>query len=302
MKQSRRLQLEQSKQRLVNRARWSSYRWWWRINRRSGYLPKQLQTTVTQFQKRSQPYAVGFAFWALLSLFPLIILLILITAHFFPLWFAQEKVFNTLQIVLPDGGTNIIQASIQAVLQRRNLLGFVSVFGLFMSASQMFSRLQQSFNVIFEIKRKRGVLMHYLINTLMVLALVGTLFLWPYIFTFVFRPSTVLLDTRLHPSLWLSGLLYMLLLAVTFRVFPQQRLRWVPLLISATLGAALLVVVRELFAWYSTYVVHFNAVYGTAAAIVGLMFWLYFVGNILMFTAELVVGLNDWWSMSVKHW
>jgi membrane protein len=120
--------------------------------------------------------AAGVAYYALLSIFPLLLGLIAIFGFFLRSVNLQDQLLNFVGNSLP-GATDILRQNIMSVIKLRGTLGVLSVIGLFWSASVMFSAVSVAINRAWDIRQYRnffirkarelgmvlgiGILLHY---------------------------------------------------------------------------------------------------------------------------------------------
>ncbi len=276
---------------------------WFRANRRTARLPAYLAKALLRFRAEDQHRAIAFSYWGLLSLFPLVLLLIVVDTSFHSLWFARQEIFATLDNFIPAGAGQFIQNSIVGVWYRQDLFGVVSLIGLGLGATRMFSHLQGAVRHIFRDRHRRGFFRQVLLSLIMLGALLGILIVWPRVVSLLaqLHVNVSTPATRYRVAQIGSLLAYAAFLAFIFWWMPDRKAHWSPILVSALGGAGLLVLLRQVFDWYLTAVMHPSNIYGAAAALIGLSIWLFAVGNLILISAELAVALDDWRRFRIRR-
>ena len=85
------------------------------------------------------------AYYAFLSLFPLLLGVISVLGFFLPSATVQDQIFRFVETNLP-AAEDILRLNITGIIQVRGPLGIISVVALFWSASAMFSAINRGVN------------------------------------------------------------------------------------------------------------------------------------------------------------
>lgn len=242
-------------------------------------------------------YAGALAFFAVLALFPLLLLLITLFATVVRRSDASALVLGRVTTFLPGSAAFVVDG-VDAVLAAQPVLLGLGTLGLLWSSLGIFLTLGYALNRVWEVPRDRPLLVQYAIATVLALS-IGVLMLLSLLL------STLLVVLHLLQAA-LAGLdlpgtgalvrvgsdaLDLLIVtaaaAVLYRVLPNVAVRWRDVLLPAFLMA----VARELaklgFAWYLGTFANVDRVYGPIAALIGLMLWLYVSAILLLLGAEL---------------
>lgn len=230
---------------------------WELANKFSGNYALYLLQAVRNFISMGQHEAVGFAYWALFSLFPMVVLAIIIaiTVLGSSRSNARTGLNATLNQFIPASESTIIQDSINNIIPRRNAsYSILSIIGLIFGASRLFTHLQWSLGRIFRDGSRRPWYMQSLIGTAMMVA-VGCLVTLSLGLTTLFRLNSVQVIGRRAPLMDFGGLLVLLvvntvMLAMLYRFLPRRKIAWSAIVPAAVLGALAWELGRSLFDWY----------------------------------------------------
>jgi membrane protein len=239
--------------------------------------------------------AAAIAYFALFSLFPIILLSISIASFNFGLLMDHHLIVQKLEFIAPALGQLLGQNIDEIILARGPITG-VALVGLIWAASTIFYTLTQTLNGIWGIKRRRPLWKRRGLSILFVLAFVG-----PVLFLASFAGSLI---TNLRPwlpdliipigasiSFVVAILLNIALFMVLYIMLPHGPSTWREIFPGA-IGAGLLwELAKKAFLFFvSTYITISNLVYGSVAAIIAFMVWAYLSGIIFLFGAFLSVS------------
>ncbi len=265
---------------------WSQEHTWPRIARRaiSGFLAHE-----------ALQYAGSMAYFAVLSIFQLLVLAVVIGSYVIGQGEARDFVVENVQAGTPlDAET--VGGVIDAVIESRGAMSIISVGFLAWSALGVFSALSNGISRAFENAPKRPFLKDKLIGLL----LMGTTGLLA-IASVVIGIVTGILQRAAEDLLadlpgggtvvWLIGLLAPLLLIfldfwVIYKVVPNRPIGWSEVLPGAVVAAVLWTVLRFGFTWYATSVANYDSAFGPISTAITLLVFLYFASIIILLGAE----------------
>jgi membrane protein len=242
--------------------------------------------------------AASVAYYALFSLFPLLLALAAAGSFFLEDEQAYQETIALISNAIPVSQDLIVQ-NIRQVLASRGAVGLIGLVGLLWSATGVFMNLARNINRAWSHATERG----FLKGRLVALAMVGVLALLLILSVL----STALLnllprlripllgnlnvyDTALWPIVsglvpWLFG--WLLFLAL-YRWVPNTSVPWSAALWGAGVASLLWEVAKKGFAWYlEAGLARYSLVYGSLGTVVALMFWLYLSAWITFFGAHL---------------
>ncbi|MEP7284175.1 MAG: YihY/virulence factor BrkB family protein [Chloroflexota bacterium] len=284
--------------RLVNAAGGHATSLWEHANGRTNNYLQYLVQAIKNFSAKGKNEAVGFAYWALFSLFPLVVLAIILATFVMGARSAKIEVYNVLNQFIPSSVSAMIRDSLDEVVRQRRSYSVVSVIGLLFGATRLFTDLQRSLSRIFSDKRPRPWYFQILIGTAMIAVLALLLIISASLSDWLNTISLRLVG-RKSPLVGVGTLLALLItntgmFALLFRFIPRRKIAWPVWLPSALLAAGVFAFSRSIFDWYLLHVANFGVVYGSVSAVIGLLTWLFLTGCVILLCAEVAVATDDW--------
>lgn len=210
-----------------------------------------------------------------------------------------------LQNLLPatwSGTGSLLDPVMHDVVRTRGTAGALGAVAFVWFSARLFGSMRAVLLHVFEVPKGHGMLWGKLFDTLLTLAATVLIALWVALSAYIAlaRSSGVALlnEWGLHgeqvmlPLTYIAGrviafALLASLFCVLYKVLPNRRVRWRQALVGGVTSAVLLEVARSAF----TFVVHrFNPASfytGTLAAVIVVMFWVYYAALIFVLGAEL---------------
>lgn len=246
--------------------------------------------------------AAALAFYALFSLFPLLLLLVSATGYLLPTWNAESALLGVVREYLP-AAEDLVRKNLQQLVSARAASGITGLVGVFWVASNVFSVLTVTLNQIWEAPLRPQFWLQKLLGMAMVLV-AGLIVLGSL--TAAALAAALARSLSSLPALgWLAELLSLLssvafplatliLIALSYRLLPGTRPPWGPVLLSSFFVTALLQVVRFGFAWYVSTFGRYQLIYGALASVIIVAFWMYLASVIYLYGAEFAALLSGW--------
>lgn len=243
--------------------------------------------------------AAALAYYALLSLAPLLVISIGVAGWFLGPEAARGRVAGELGGIVGGEAANGIQAVVaSAEGPKRGVIGaLVGVVTLFVGASGVFGQLQTSLNAIWEVEPKPergllGQLKDRFFSFTMVLGVAFLLLVSLVLSSLLSTLGTTLADTLPGGAvLWqiinfaLSFAVITLLFAAIFKVIPDAKIQWRDVWPGAAVTALLFAIGKQLLGIYLGKAA-VGSSYGAAGSIVALVVWVYYAAQILFVGAE----------------
>lgn len=243
--------------------------------------------------------AAGVAYYALLSLFPLILGLLAIIGIVLSSDATQQALMEFVTVNLP-GSQEFVEENVGEVVEFRGALGIGAIIGLLWTASIGFGAVARAVNRAWGVRKNRPFYIARPLHILMALA-VGGLFL---VSTFATSAIEVLTDSE--RDLGIPGQEFFLALGLghlalrmvpwginififimIYRFAPNCKTYWRYVWPGALVAAVLFELSKGLFLWYLDNIAIYNQVYGSVASIIVLMLWIYVSALILILGAQL---------------
>lgn len=273
-------------------------RWWGRRNPYMRTLPLYLWRAIANFFRDGMRGSAALAFYAILSVFPLTLLLAVGISRIVGPAVAQEQIANGLALFFPTETVFLLQANLVDALQQGRSFGLVAVAGLLWAGTGLFTNVTFSLDLIFQVPSSRSLWRQRVIAAfmaVMLIVLVAASFLTAGILRLV---QVAFLN---QPNVWLTISSYflpmglnMVIFAMLFRYVPARHVFWDAVWPAAIFGALGWELARWGFGVYLANIANYQFVYGGIATVIVLQFWVYLASAVFLFSAELCARLNEW--------
>lgn len=241
--------------------------------------------------------AAAVAFYAALSMAPLLLLLLWLTASSVA---AQAAVIAQLGLLMGPEAQDVARtviASARARPDTGSVAGWWSIGLLLVGATAVFAKLQDALNRIFrtDATTLAGIgqwLRKRLLSFGLLLAL-GFLLLVSLTVTTLLDLALSRFDVLQPTGAMLASLLvYVIAFATMYHFLPDRRVHWRIALAGGALTAVLFMLGRAGIAWYLERAPTGSA-YGAAGALVLMMLWVYYAGMILFAGAVVTATIDE---------
>jgi len=275
-------------------------RWWILANAMTDGLMHHLWQAIYRFSKYGPREAAALSYYALFSLFPLLLLLIIGLGTVLGPAAADNQINGVLRLFLPVSTASFLQETIAEALEQRSSFGIFAGVFLLWSASGLFSSLSSALSRTFRDTNPRNTWHQRLVGLGMMVAL-SALLVASLVTTLIFGVIDLLVFFQTASWITMGALIIPLSLSVAifaflYRFIPRRRVRWDAIWVAAFFGGGAWEVAKRLFAWYLDNLASYNLVYGSVATVIVLMLWAYLSGIIVLLGAEFCVSLDDWMS------
>ncbi|MDP1809673.1 MAG: YihY/virulence factor BrkB family protein [Actinomycetota bacterium] len=242
--------------------------------------------------------AATISYYALFSIFPLLLVAISI-AGYVVTYADKTEVLRYTSGVFPQFSKEIA-ANIRSIAANRRSTGLVGLVVLMWSGAAVFEAIEFALNKVWKVPVGRHFILSKLLSLASVIAVIVLLLSTTLISvgyeTFQNYWRAVFTTNPPLAALWLSAFLgglviTFLALVVIYSVVPNLKLGLRDVWPGAAFAAIAWEAAKRLFAIYISRAARFNAVYGSVGAFVGLLFWLYITGVILVLGAEINAAL-----------
>lgn len=235
--------------------------------------------------------AAGVAYYAIISIFPLLLGLIAVFGFFLPSLNLQDELLKFVGNNIP-GATNILKDNIAGIIRLRGVMSISSIVILFWGASVLFSSISLAINRAWNISISR----HFLIRKASELGMVfgtGILFLLSLGASAVITvmgsalnlPTTDLIIITTSSKL-VGFLLMFAIFLLLYKFIPNTKTHWRNVWPGALLAAALFELARTLFIFYLDNFANYQLIYGSITSIIILLVWIYYSAFVMILGAE----------------
>jgi membrane protein len=240
-------------------------------------------------------YAGSMAYFAILSVFQLLVLGIVGFSFFLGQGGARDFVLEQIQLATPlDADT--IGTVIAKIIESRGSIGLIGIVLLAWGALGLFSALSRGVSRAFSASEPRPFLQDKLLG-LVLMAVSGLLAVVAVVIGFVAGILEEMTADVVNAvpggalALYLIGLLLPLLLVfamllLLYRVVPNRPVSLAEVWPGALVGAILWGLLRWGFTFYATQVAHYDSAFGPVSTGISLLVFLYFASVVLLLGAE----------------
>jgi len=242
--------------------------------------------------------AASLAFYALLSLAPLLVLLLWLTASLYPP--AQQSLIEQIGALAgPSAATvaNTVIANATDQPSVGSLAGLWSTLLLFVGSTIVFAQLQGALNLIFrtDAQRLNGLLawLKKRVFSMGVVLALGFLLLVSMIATTAMQVVFARLPSVLPAIGYITSLLlYTLGFAFLYHYLPDRRVEWRQAFLGGAITAVLFALGRYLIGVYLAQAAPGSA-YGSMGALALLLIWLYYAAVVFFIGALLTAVIDE---------
>ncbi len=259
-------------------------------------------------------YSASLAYYTIFSLAPMLLLLISLAGIFLTKDAAQGKVFHEINGIVGDDAAKQVQDMIYHLEMsgRSTISVIIGVITLIVGATTVFAEIQESINIIWQVKAKpkKGwvkLLKNRLLSGSMIVTL-GFLLLVSFVVNGVllvlsdhlktFLPGiTVVFFNALN--MVISFIVIAVLFGVIYKVLPDAKIRWRDVRSGAIFTAVLFMIGRFLIGFYIEKTGGGSA-YGAAGSLIVILLWIYYTAAILYFGAEFTRAYADFYGIRIE--
>jgi membrane protein len=243
----------------------------------------------------------GITFNLLICIIPFILLLLAMAGAYL---YSSREVLNYirhyLETMVPSLDPKITR-DILRITRDRKIVGILGIGGLIWTCTWVFSSMRTALNIIFQVKKERGILRGKAIDVLMIF-LAGVALLLSMTLT---SAITFLQGFRVQPLIAMGPVLRWLLKYIVpffftysmffliYKIIPNRRISVSSAFQAAFFTSILWEATKHLFGWYVLHLGRFSMVYGSLSTLVVFFLWIYYSSAILLLGGEIVFLLED---------
>ena len=258
-----------------------------------------LGRAATNFiQDSGTQMAASISYYALFSMFPLTLLAVSIFGIVLRNPAVQEQVLNAIITFLPIQDESIAN-SLRSVAALGPTLTAVSAVGTIWSAGALSAALRSALNRAFDVQVARpwlrAKMMDFLLLPIIGIPFAGGLFLtaaWRVLQGEVVRALGFVDHPFFTSFVWNVGalaippVLSFIAFTLTFWLLPNRSLLFRHIWPGGLLAALGFEGLKSGFAFYLEHFASFDVIYGSLGSVIVLLFWIYLVANLVIFSGE----------------
>lgn len=237
---------------------------------------------------KSSLYGAATAYFALFSIFPLILLTIGIASFWLDPQTTWQEILLRLEFVVP-ALDDLLGNYLDKIIDSRGAITRLSALALIWSASSIIYMLTRAMDDLWEGVMVRPAWRHRALAILVTLTsaalLLAASFAWGVVVPIAnrFVPDQII---RVSPYLSVMGtaLLSIALFALLYYMLPNMRMQWRDVLLGAVIAGLLWELAKRAFLFFVTnYLTNTNVVYGSMTTIIAFLTWAYISSLIFLF-------------------
>ncbi|PLR98765.1 YihY/virulence factor BrkB family protein [Bacillus sp. T33-2] len=246
-------------------------------------------------EDRATGLAAQQAYYYMLAIFPLLILLLAIVPY---LNIEPERAVRFINSVMPPETASVLRENVMNIISERNggLLTF-GIIGTIWSASNGMNAFMRAMNIAFDVEETRSFIKARLVSILMTIVLIFALIVALLLPVF----GDVILDTvqKVIPIpagmeilfrvlRWLVALMVMItVLAALYRIAPNKHYPLKHVIPGAVFATVVWQLISLGFSFYVSHFGNYSATYGSLGGVIVLMLWLFLTGLALVLGGEI---------------
>lgn len=253
---------------------------------------------VKNFFSRDMREAAALSYYALFSLFPLSLLVIVIIGQIVGPVATKNQVEDFLSFFLPGDTATELNRTLNRFVDEGGTISAFAVIGLMWSALGLFSNLESALSRMFRDTQSRSFVQKRIVGVLMIIAL-GVLLIANIVTSLLFSVLNLLFLNQ--GNIWLSigGFFIpfgfsMGIFAMLYRWIPRNKVGWDAIWPAALVGGVAWELAKRLFGWYLERLDNLTLVYGSLTTVIIFMLWTFYTSCIILLCAEFCVSLHDW--------
>jgi membrane protein len=256
--------------------------------------------------------AAAIAYYAILSFFPMILLLIALNSAFIQSVEAQSQILQWAKDYLP-GSQQIVMANIQHLIKASETVGYVGTIILLWSATLVFAGFAQNINMAWTTASSR----HFLVDRLIGLLTISVVI----IFLIIVLVTTAIIDAvpRLFPGFFttfivranrfqhlivqfMPVLTIFALLILFYKYIPNCKVFWREAIVASSFSGVAMLVTKSAFVWYITRGPNsYSLVYGSLGTVVAFMLWIYISSCIILIGGHISAAYAKFFRSPEEH-
>jgi membrane protein len=249
------------------------------------------------FRDDAPQWAAAIAYYALLSIFPLLLAVVSIAAYFVQPDWAIERATRLLGEYVPSGTLQIEQV-VRDAIDQRSTVSVLSAVALIWAGTRVFAVMTKALNVAYDVNEFHGYWRRAAVQVVTFLTL-GLFFIVALVSEFVLNWMWMALQMPEVPR-WLlravaPGVLLVVALFLILHFMPKRRVDWRATLAGAVLTSGMFYAARQLFEGYVERFANYSLVYGSLAIVITLIVWAWVLAMLLLLGGKVVSHIQSIW-------
>lgn len=246
------------------------------------------------FSFQSSMTAAATAYFTFFSIFPMVLLTIVIASFWLDPLAIGEEILSNLEFVVP-AINELLGANLEEIVRARGTITRLSALTLIWSSSSAIYMLIRALDSIWPEKETRSAWRHRALAIVLTLAISVTLWIGSFAWSVVVPIMNRLLPDSIYsisPYLsWLGTALFsVFVFTVLYLILPYAKLRIRDVIYGAVIAGVLWEIAKRGFLFFiGNYLTATNLLYGSLTAIIAFLVWVYISSLIFLFGAHVNV-------------
>lgn len=258
----------------------------------------RIWNAADRFTKYGPHEAAALSYYALFSLFPLVLLIIVFSTSFIDGEQTQSSLEDIISLFFPGDTALVLTDAVESTQTSRGSVTIFSLVLLGWSSSNLFGNLEKVLNGTFNINMSRKIYERRFIGIIMIFML--AIFLMASLLTNVIFSFLGLLFLNSFnvwlqmASLFVPTAFNAAIFAMLYGFLPQHHLRWDAILPVSLIAGGAFELGKWIFVWYLQNLSALDFVYGSVTTVVVFMLWMFYTFCLLLLGAEICVAVDAW--------
>jgi membrane protein len=255
-------------------------------------------------------HAASIAYYALLSLFPMMLLALTFLSEMTADTADRDAVVRFVFRYFPRQFT-FISGQLDAFQTTPVTFGFWGIVALIWASLGVFNAITSAVNHAWAVEKRRSFLMHRLVGFLMMVS-AGLVLMLGLVMASLVRIAETRVGEAMVRAPWIDNLsgvvasymatgLLICCVALVFYFIPNTRVKFRVVWPGAILVGVLWRIAFQIFSWYAADLATWNVVHGSIAAVVVFMLWIYVSSVILIYGVEMTASYARLQEAAIRH-
>lgn len=257
-------------------------------------------------------FSASLAYYTIFSIAPLLLLLISLAGVFLGKDAIQGKVFREINGLVGNEAAKQIQDMIRHLEMsgKSTISVIIGIVTLILGATSVFGEIQESINIIWQVKPKPKVGWLKLVKDRLLSGSIIVTLGFLLLVSFIVNGALLALSEKLKTFLpditvvvfqvisrAISFIVISVLFGVIFKVLPDTKIKWRDIRSGAIFTAVLFMIGRLVI---GLYISSTSSTYGAAGSLIVLLLWVYYTAAILYFGAEFTRAYADFYGIRIE--
>ena len=253
---------------------------------------------IDRFTKYGPHEAAALSYYALFSLFPLVLLIIVFSTSFLDGANTRQSLVDVISLFFPGDTAQVLTDVVESTQASRSPVTIFSFVLLGWSSSSLFGNLEKVLNLTFGLDASRkiyerrfiGIIMIFMLTVFLIASLLTNI-IFSFLGLLFLNSFNVWLQMA---SLFVPTAFNAAIFAMLYGFLPRNHLRWDAILPVSLIAGGAFEIGKLFFVWYLQNLSSLDYVYGSVTTVVVFLLWMFYTFCLLLLGAEISVAVDDW--------